>query len=73
MVAAKNIWFDEKNIFVELIDGRTVGAPINWFPNLQKGNTEQKNNYTLWNNGSWIHWEELDEDLSAEGFLTFIK
>jgi hypothetical protein len=29
--------------------------------------------FELWNNGKWIHWEDLDEDLSAEGFLVFQK
>lgn len=30
-------------------------------------------NFELWENGKWIHWEDLDEDLSAEGFLIFDK
>jgi len=29
--------------------------------------------YELWKEGQWIHWEKLDEDLFAEGFLTFRK
>jgi|GEM_PF-6137981 len=35
-------------------------------------NTQRKQ-FELWNDGAWIHWEELDEDLSADGFLTFQK
>jgi hypothetical protein len=27
------------------------------------------NNYEIKGGGRWIHWEELDEDISAEGFL----
>lgn len=26
-------------------------------------------NYELWDNGRWIHWEDLDEDLSVENFI----
>ena len=65
------VWFEHNKIFVEFNDGRIVGTPIEWYPNLRKGTMLQMNNYELWDGGRWIHWEELDEDLSAEGFLTF--
>ncbi len=39
MVTVKKVWFEEDKIFVELSDGRTIGTPINWYPNLSKGNT----------------------------------
>jgi hypothetical protein len=73
MVSAKSVWFDNKRIFVELNDGRIIGTPIEWYPNLTKGTPEQMKQYELWENGRWIHWEALNEDLSAEGFLTFTK
>ena len=73
MISAKSVWFDNKRIFAELNDGRIVGTPIEWFPNLTKGTPEQMNQYELWENGRWIHWEALNEDLSAEGFLSFTK
>jgi hypothetical protein len=65
--------FETDKIFVELNDNRIIGTPISWYPNLSKGSGEQLSNYELWNDGQWIHWEELDEDLSAEGFLVFDK
>ena len=71
MITVKKLWFDDAKIFAELSDGRTVGIPVKWFPNLSKGTPEQLLKYELWNDGQWIHWEELDEDLSAEGFLSF--
>lgn len=73
MVCVKTVWFDDKRIFVELNDGRIVGTPIAWYPNLSKGTPTQIKNYELWENGKWIHWEDLNEDLSAEGFLSFSK
>jgi hypothetical protein len=73
MVTVKKVWFETDKIFVELNDNRIIGTPISWYPNLSKGSGEQLANYELWNNGQWIHWEELDEDLSAEGFLVFDK
>jgi len=73
VVSAKTVWFDTIRILVELNNGRIIGTPIEWYPNLRKGTPDQMRNYELWENGKWIHWEELNEDLSAEGFLSFTK
>ena len=70
---AVNIWFDPQRIFAEFQDGRVVGLPLSWFPRLEKANDTQRKHFELWNDGEWIHWEELDEDLSASGFMTFNK
>ncbi|MDX2002346.1 MAG: DUF2442 domain-containing protein [Chitinophagales bacterium] len=69
MLAALNIRFEARNMFIELNDGRIVSASVDNYPNLSKGTPEQWKKYELWNEGQWIHWEELDEDLSVEGFL----
>jgi len=50
-------------------DGKVIESPIQSYPNLSKGTLKQINNYEIKEGGRWIHWEELDEDLSAEGFL----
>ena len=71
MILVEKIWFKDNMIFVELNDKRVIGTPISWYPNLSKGSENQLLKFELWENGKWIHWEELDEDLSAEGFLTF--
>ena len=63
------VWFSEEDIFIELKDGRTYHKPIILYHNLSKGTPEQRLQFELWNNGRWIHWEGLDEDLSLEGFL----
>ncbi len=73
MVSAKAVWFDDNRIFIELKDGRIIGSPIEWFPNLRKGTIGQMKKYELWEDGKWIHWEELNEDLSAEGFLNYTR
>jgi hypothetical protein len=70
MTTIKSVWFNNGNISVEMSDGRIIETPINNYPNLSKGTTKQINNYQIKENGRWIHWEELDEDLSAEGFLS---
>ena len=69
----EKVWFDEKRIFIELTDSSVIGAPIIWYPNLRKGTSEQLEKYELWSNGTWLHWEDLDEDLSLDGFLQLIQ
>ncbi len=71
--AVKTVWFDENRMCVELIDGRVVGSPLDWFPRLAKVTPEQRNHFKLVSGGYGIHWKELDEDLTAEGFLTYSR
>ncbi len=68
---ARNVWFDETRVYVELNDGRVIGSPLSWFPRLQKATPEQRNRFELTAGGYGIHWEELDEHLTANGFLTY--
>lgn len=67
------IWFDEEKIFVQLNDNRIIGAPIDLYPRLKNATQQERIEFDLWNEGKWIHWEKLDEDLSLEGFLQFEK
>jgi len=69
MVTINNIWFHNDNIYVKMSDGKVIESSIQSYPNLSKGTSEQMNNYEIKGDGRWVHWEELDEDLSAEGFL----
>lgn len=69
MIAITSVRFDTNNIIVEMSNGKTMATPINSCPNLSKGTQNQINSYEIKAGGRWIHWQELDEDLSAEGFL----
>lgn len=66
----KAVSFNKKNIVVQMSDGKIIETPITSYPNLSKGSPTQINNYEIKGGGRWIHWKELDEDLSAEGFLS---
>ena len=70
---ARRVWFDEERVYVELNDGRVVGSPLAWFPRLQGATAEQRNHFELTAGDYGIHWEELDEDLTAGGFLTYSR
>jgi hypothetical protein len=57
-------------MWVDLVDGRTLGVPLAWFPKLLTATPEQLNSYELSPRG--IHWDELDEDLSVDGLLSSV-
>ena len=56
-------------IIVELIDSRTISAPLVWFPRLSQASKEQLENWELLGDGEGIHWPDVDEDLSVAGLL----
>ena len=68
-VKAKKVWFDEKNMWVSLNDGRMLAIPKNWFPRLNRATEEQLKNYEFSGDGIGIHWEDLDEDISVPNLL----
>ena len=67
---AFNIKCTNSEIIVELVDGRTISAPLVWFPKLSQASKEQLENWELLGDGEGIHWPDIDEDLSIAGLLT---
>jgi hypothetical protein len=64
-----DVEINEDELKVRLMDGRTISAPLAWFPRLLHASEDQRKNWTIAGAGYGIHWEELDEDLSTEGLL----
>jgi len=58
---------DDDTLWVELSDGRTIGAPLAWFPRLLHATAEQRARVELTSRG--LYWEELDEDIGLAGLL----
>ncbi len=59
----------EDTLTVDLADGRTISAPLAWYPKLLHATPEERGNWVLAGAGYGIHWPEIDEDLSSEGLL----
>jgi hypothetical protein len=59
----------EEALIVDLEDGRTISAPIGWFPRLAHGTAEERSNFEISGAGYGIHWPALDEDIGVEGLL----
>lgn len=54
---------------VDLSDGRTVIAPLAWYPRLLHGTGGERRRWRLIGGGEGIHWPALDEDVSVKGLL----
>ena len=66
---AMAIEITDDTLAAELSDGRTISVPLSWYPRLVHATPEERNNWELIGTGEGIHWPDLDEDLSVEGFL----
>jgi hypothetical protein len=65
----KDIHFSEDTISVDLADGRTISAPLVWYPRLLHASAQQREHWQISGAGYCIHWPDLDEDLSVQGLL----
>src|SRR6266436_6071766 len=54
---------------VDLVDGRTIIVPLVWFPRLWHGTIEERKHLEIFGDGAYIHWPDLDEDLTVAGLL----
>jgi Protein of unknown function (DUF2442) len=66
-ISPKSVRFDENSMWVELSDGRTISAPLAWFPRLLNASDKQRPQFEMSLHG--LHWAELDEDISIMGLL----
>ena len=58
---------DDQHLCVALADGRSLVAPLWWYPRLLSGNPEQRQQIELSPLG--VHWPSLDEDISIASIL----
>lgn len=64
---AQKIWFANGRIYILTNEGREGSLPVRLFPRLYNATDAQRQNYMLSHFG--IHWPDIDEDLSYEGFF----
>lgn len=62
----------DETISAQLADGRIISVPLAWSWRLSNATPEQRNNFEIIGTGQGVHWEEVDEDISAIGMLTGI-
>ncbi len=69
-ISATEVRFDDTRMWVDLEDGRTLGAPLAWFLRLARATPGERTAFAL--SRRCIHSEMLDEDLSVAGLLAEI-
>ncbi len=68
-VLAIRVAVNDDTLSVELSDGRTIGAPLAWYPRLAHGTRKERRHWRLIAGGRGIHWPDLDEDISVANLL----
>ena len=66
---ATHVEVSEDTLSVELADGRTIAAPLAWYPRLTHATTEERGSWRLIGGGRGIHWPAIDEDISVANLL----
>jgi len=59
----------ERIIFIELTDGRTISFPADRFRILSTATNDQLKEVRLRLNGHALRWDNLDEDLTVRGII----
>jgi hypothetical protein len=66
-VKVNKVWADDKAIYIETEDGCMYGEQFADYPRLHYATPQQRSKFEYDNIG--IRWDDLDEDLSFEGFM----
>ncbi len=66
---ATQVNVSQDTLSVELSDGRTIAAPLAWYPRLAHGSADERKTWRLIGGGRGIHWPALDEDISVANLL----
>ncbi len=66
---ARSAVTSERDLVVNLVDGRTLTVPLTWFPRLVDATADQRANVRLVGKGEGLHWPDLDEDISVAALL----
>jgi hypothetical protein len=66
---ATSVEVSDDTLSVELADGRTISAPLAWYPRLAHCTIEERAAWRLIGGGRGIHWPGVDEDVSVANLL----
>jgi hypothetical protein len=69
--AIKRVVVTEHQLILDLEDGRSICAPLDWYPTLRLATQAERQNYEIIH--SSVHWPDLDCDLSSDLLLRGAK
>lgn len=67
MEKIEKIWLTEDAVWIRTASGKEACEKFNDYPRLRYATKEQREKYEADDYG--LHWEDIDEDLSFEGFF----
>ncbi|GHT39182.1 hypothetical protein AGMMS49965_04510 [Bacteroidia bacterium] len=62
-----NVWIDDVAVYIQTIDGEVYREQFDEYPLLRQASPAQRAHFEYDNFG--IRWEDIDEDLSYDGFM----
>ena len=66
---ARTVAVSETTLTVDLVDGRTIVVPVEWYPRLAYATPEERGHWQIFGDGLFINFPDLDEDLRVGGLL----
>jgi len=70
-IKISEVKFRDEKIFFLFEDGREIGASLKWYPELYQASIEEFLEYTISSRGYGVHFNKVDENLSAYGMLSY--
>ena len=70
MIQVFDVRADSDTLTVVLSDGRSISAPLAWYPRLHSATHNQLANWLPCAGGEGVHWPDLDEDVSVAMMLS---
>jgi hypothetical protein len=67
MEKIEKIWLTDDAVWIRTVSGKEACEKFNDYPRLRYATKEQREKYEADDYG--LHWEDIDEDLSFEGFF----
>ncbi len=66
---ASDVTIASETLRVELVDGRSLSIPLEWYPRLARATGSERTNWQLLGNGYAIEWPDLDEHIGVASLL----
>jgi hypothetical protein len=67
---AQAVAVTDEALTADLVDGRTIIVPLICFPRVWHGTVRERNHFEISGDGAYLHWPDLDEDLTVPGLLS---
>jgi hypothetical protein len=69
IAAVSEVSVSDEFLTVGFDDGRRVSIPLSWYPRLFHASPAERREFRLIGAGEGIHWDSIDEDISAESVI----